>query len=155
MCSFWRCTCLSSYTKKQMSPWQMGYAAVPRSQQTGGLLRHRENTVKTPPWKSALLERQIVNMRSNMADNYLCMAVGMLLTAWGSVCQHSIRSLELLIRGAHYNFVLGHGGWDQFGIWECHQKVRGRLPLLETKFCLTVSKMSLEPNLAVTPKSGK
>lgn len=79
----------------------MGYAVVPRSQQTGGLLHHRENTVKRPPWKSALLERQIVNMRSNMADNYLCVEVGMLLTAWGSVCQHSIRSLELLIRGAY------------------------------------------------------
>lgn len=87
----------------------MGHAAALRSQQPGGLLHQRENALKRPPWKSAFLSCQIAIIGSNLTGSSLCMEMEMLLTVWGSACQHSIRSLELLITVKEHMKILC---WD-------------------------------------------
>ena len=61
---------LFSHTMKQMSPWQMGQAAAPQSQQTKGLLTQMENKVQRPARKALFLLPHWVTSRSKLAESY-------------------------------------------------------------------------------------
>lgn len=60
---------------KQMSPWEMGQAAAPQSQQTKGLLSQMENEVQKSAWKASFLLPHWVTSRSKLAESCTRMGI--------------------------------------------------------------------------------
>lgn len=128
---------LSSHTMRQTSPWQMGQAAVPHSQQTKGLLTQRENKVQEHPFSYPI--------RSFLSLNWLKATHAWRLKSPRNEAAASQPSLSIPRARAHhrgkcYNFVTGNGLLRPVCEWVCHHESK-MLPVgRRRKECLCLRK---------------